>query len=208
VAFSRLDSLPECSSATVDFELGAFESTKLMIERGHRRIAMLKALSDYQPGVERYRGYMRALDGAGIAPDMSLMQSVSFRPDDVANAVHRLLKNSDVTALVDASGTEDGANILEGARRAGRKPGGDFEVLCWTYTSNSVVLEEACMHLWLPIREATTEGLELLADWYFGKRMGPIHIIYPPTMLDTKDLLSSTSTRTGSRTKRMFDSLF
>jgi len=207
VALSRSDSLPECSSATVDLEAGAFESTKLMIDRGHSRVAMLKAFSGYQPGVERRRGYARALDAAGIAIDESLVRSVTFHTRDVANAVHRLLKDSTVTALVDASGVEDGSCILEGARRAGRVPGKDFEIVTWTYSSRAVIIEEACMHLWLPVREATAEGLELLGDWYFEKRDGPIHVLYPPTMLDTKDLISTADGK-ATRPDRLFDALF
>lgn len=204
VAFSRLDSLAECSTATVDMELGAYQSTKVMMDRGHRRIAILKSLSGYQPGVERRRGYLRALDEGGITFDETLIQSVAFRQDEVINAVHRLLKDQEVTALIDASGLEDGSSILEGARRAGRKLGKDVDVLCWTYTSDTVVLEQACMHLWIPIREATTEGLERLAEWYFGTREGPVRALYPPTMLETKDIQS----RPSRRYNRLFDALF
>ena len=45
LVLSRLDGCPELSCATVDFEQGAYESTRFLIERGHRRIAMLKAFS-------------------------------------------------------------------------------------------------------------------------------------------------------------------
>jgi LacI family transcriptional regulator len=184
VAFGRLDSLPECSSATVDYEEGAYLSTKFLLTRGHKRVAMLKAFTGYQPGVERLRGYRRALEEAGIAPEEKLVRSVNFGLSNIANQVHRLLVDETVTALVDASATEDGAGLRDGARRAGRVPGKDFEVVVWTYTDRAAVLREACGHVWLPTREAAAEGMELLAAWFYGEREGPVRVLYRPVLYE------------------------
>jgi len=204
VAFGRLDRLPEVSSAAVDYEAGAYLGTRRLLERGHTRVALLKALEGYQPGVERERGYRRALAEAGINPDPALVHAVGFGARDVAHGVHSLLKEPGVTALLDTSGAEDGEGLREGARRAGRTPGDDFEVVCWTYHSRGVVLEEAAAHLWLPAREAASEGLEALADWYFGRREGPVRVIYPPTMMDTAELLAD-GADTIDRPQRLFN---
>ncbi len=184
MAMGRLDSFPECSYATVDYEAGAYLSTKFLLERGHTRIAILKALSDFQPGVERRRGYVRALQEAGIEPDNRLMRSVTFGSSNIVNVVHRLLNDSDVTAFVDCSATEDASGIREGARRAGRVPGKDFEIVVWTYTNDAIVLSEASAHVWLPVRESASEGLELLAEWHHGERKGPIQLVYSPTIYE------------------------
>ncbi|MBI2425925.1 MAG: LacI family DNA-binding transcriptional regulator [Candidatus Hydrogenedentes bacterium] len=185
LALGRLDGFPECSCATVDYEEGAYISTRHLINRGHRRIAILRAMSGYQPGLERERGYLHALEEAGIEPDERLMQSVTFGGSNIASIVHRLLVSTNATALVDCSATEDASSLREGARRAGRVPGKDFEVVVWTYTSNAVVLTEACAHIWLPVRESAAEGLELLADWYQKKNEGPVNIVYKPTLYET-----------------------
>ncbi|MCP4639100.1 MAG: hypothetical protein GY851_01635 [bacterium] len=61
-------------------------------------------------------------------------------------------------------------------------PGKDFEIVCWTYEDKAFVMDEACAHVWLPVREAADEGLELLAKWYFEGRGGPVQIVYPPVL--------------------------
>ena len=188
VASGRLDSLPECSCATVDYEEGTYLSTKYLIDRGHTRVGMLKAFAGYQPGVERRRGYLRAIGEAGLPLDENLIRAVSFGARNIASMVHRILDNRGVTALVDCSGTEDAAALREGARRAGRVPGEDFEVVAWTYANDSVTVPEAAAHLWMPVREATADGLEQLAAWIAGDREGPIHIVYRPTLYETADL--------------------
>ncbi len=195
LSLGRLDSFPECSSATADYELGAYMSTKYLIDRGHRSIALLRAFANFQPGLDRQRGYLRALAEAGIAPDERLMQSVNFKTNDNANIVHRLLVDGNVTAMVDCSATEDAASIREGSRRAGRVCGKDFEAVVWTYGNDAAVLTEACAHLWLPVREAAAEGLELLAAWHRGEREGPINIVYPPALFETMPNVEMTQSR-------------
>jgi LacI family transcriptional regulator len=185
LSLGRLDSFPECSCATADYEQGAYMSTKYLLDRGHRSIAMLRAFPNYQPGVDRKRGYLRALAEAGIKPNPRLIQTANFRAADNANIVHRLLVDSAVTGLIDCSATEDAWSIREGARRAGRLPGRDLETVVWTYSSDAVVLAEASAHLWLPVREAASEGLELLAAWHRGERVEPINLQYAPALFET-----------------------
>ena len=185
LALGRLDSLPECSGATVDYEEGARLSAEFLIGRGHRRIAMLGGFAGFQPGVERLRGHRRALENAGIAHDPAIIRFVGFDADGVADAVQGLLADPTVTALVDASGTENGWGLHEGARRAGRVIGRDFELLPWTYANNAAVVHEASAHLWLPVREAAAQGVELLAEGLAGHREGPIKVLHTP-VIDTR----------------------
>lgn len=182
VVLGRTDNLPEASSATVDYEEGAYISTRYLIERGHTRIAILMAFQGYQPGVERRRGYLRALNEAGIPPDEGLMRSVTFGAQNIAAVVHRLLIDREVTALIDSSGTEDATSLREGARKAGRLPGTDLEIVAWTYADDAGVLEEASAHVWLPVRESAAEGIEQLAEWLQGNRSGPIRVLYRPIL--------------------------
>ena len=182
LAFGRLDSMPECSSATVDFEAAMRMSVTYLLERGHTRIGVLKGFNGYQPGEERVRGYKQAMEAAGIKPSDSLVQNVSFESQALTAAVHRLLIDPTVTALVDSSGAEDATSIREGCRRAGRTPGSDVEIVEWTYTDSAVALTEACAHVWLPVWQAAIDGLEELAGWYEAEREGPIQVLYPPTL--------------------------
>ena len=183
LALGRLDEFPECSYATVNYDEATYMSTNLLVERGHRRIGMLSAFAGYQPGVERQRGYLRALEGGDIPYDDRIVRSVTFGSRNIANMVHRILDRSDVTALVDCSGAEDGDAVAEGARRAGRVIGKDLEVVAWTYINDTAVVHDACAHVWVPIRESAADGFEQLAAWIDGKREGPIQILYSPTLL-------------------------
>lgn len=182
LAFGRLDSLPDCSHATVDYEEGAYRSARFLIGRGHTRIAMLRAFDGFQPGEERTRGYRRALEEAGLPFDPALLRSVDFGARGIASAVHRLLDDPRVTALIDCSATEDGDSLRAGARRAGRTLGGDCALVSWTYAEGAGVVREADAHVWLPVVEAASEGIDQLAAWMAGTRSGPIQVLLRPVL--------------------------
>ena len=185
---SRTDSLPECSSAAVDLERAAYMSTKFLLDRGHRRIALLTSFEGYNAGAERRRGHAQALLEAGIEKDESLIRGTPFVSDKVSMLIHRLLMDRKITALIDSSAGQDSKGIREGVRLAGRTIGKDVEVLCWTYTDSAVVMSEACAHVWVPIREALVEGLEWLAEWFNEEREGPINVLYQPTLYETQGM--------------------
>jgi len=182
VAVGRLLDMPECSSATVDFTEAAYIATKFLIDRGHRRIALLSSMDGFVPGEERRRGYVKALEEAGIAPDFELVERLAFNSDSVTNGVHRTLTKPGVTALVDCSGAQDGDSIREGVRRAGRSLESNLELVGWTYTCDATVLPEALAHVWAPMREAVLAGLNELSDWFNGLREGPIKVLYRPIL--------------------------
>ncbi|MCC6490829.1 MAG: LacI family DNA-binding transcriptional regulator [Candidatus Hydrogenedentes bacterium] len=182
LALGRLDRLPECSCATVDYEVAMQISVNCLVERGHKRIGVLKGFHGYQPGVERRRGFLKAMQLAGLEEDEHLLQNVTFGAQNLISATHRLLIDPTVTALIDASGAEDAASVREGCRRAGRVPGRDVDIVAWTYSDNAVIMSEACGHVWLPVWESAADGLEQLALWFDGEKCGPIQVVYPPTL--------------------------
>jgi LacI family transcriptional regulator len=61
---SEEESIP---SVDIDHELAAFEAVSMLIENGHKRIAMISGtLQDPANGYMRFQGYKRALETAGL----------------------------------------------------------------------------------------------------------------------------------------------
>ncbi len=180
VAFGRLGSFPDVSHATVDYEEASYLSTKFLIEKGHKKIGLLQGFEGYYPGAERILGYRRALEEHGIPYDSNLVQSVRFNYDSLYRKAYYLLANSEITAIIDSSGNEDPMALREASKSAGREMGKDVEVVIWTYEEKKVILKEASAHVWLPVRESASQGLEELNKWIKGEREGPIRILYRP----------------------------
>ena len=67
-------------SVDIDHEAAARDAVKALIEKGHRRIAMISGtLQDPSNGFARYQGYKRALEEAGIKLDESLVRIGNYR---------------------------------------------------------------------------------------------------------------------------------
>ena len=65
--------IEHCSADSVrcDSEGGAYRLTRLLLDQGHSRIAILTGSENVSTAVDRVTGYRRALDEAGIAVDES-----------------------------------------------------------------------------------------------------------------------------------------
>ena len=172
MALNRFDDIPDLCFATVDYDEAAYLSAQRLIRGGHKRVGMLQAFHDTQAGKERRSGYVRALEEAGIEIDDSLVRPVSFAGSDVAAGTLHLLLECKASAIIDCSMLEDPTSV----------PGKDFELLDWTYSADSVVLPEACAHVRLPLREAASEGIDLLAQWFDREREEPFQILRQPIL--------------------------
>lgn len=61
-----------------DSEAGAYQLVQLLLELGHRQIAMLGGPEGISTAADRLAGYQRALSGAGVTPSSTLVQSGAF----------------------------------------------------------------------------------------------------------------------------------
>jgi LacI family transcriptional regulator len=76
----------------VDNVGGAAQATQHLIELGHRRIALVtNAAPVYTASGDRHAGYRRALEGAGLAYDETLVRYGDFTPQSGRAALQELL---------------------------------------------------------------------------------------------------------------------
>ena len=90
------------SSVSINDHDEAYQAVKLLLDHGHRRVAiLLESTKDRSISELRYRGYCDALRDAGIPLDPTLVaESGSFEMEDVFDATKQLLARcDDFTAL-------------------------------------------------------------------------------------------------------------
>lgn len=94
------------SSVFIDDYNEGYKAVKLLIEKGHKKIAiLLDSARDHSISELRYKGYLDALRDAGIEPDYELVQETSgYSMEDAYNATKKLLmRRKDFTALFTVS---------------------------------------------------------------------------------------------------------
>jgi len=187
VALARLRGAEYCNTATVDYEEATYLSTRHLLARGHKRIGLLMSLDGFQPGAERRAGYWRALEEASVCFEASLVRAIPLAANGVRDGLAALLSEEGVTAVVDCSGAEDAEGLRAGARLANRAIGPDLEMVVWTYTSGACILREAVAHVFLPVRESVTEGLERLSGIIYENKGQGFQILYKPVLFTPED---------------------
>jgi LacI family transcriptional regulator len=129
VTFGRTELLVEHPYVDGDNEQAAFDATRFLIARNHRRIALAGPDARFTYGLQRRRGYLRALEAAGLP----------FEPELVMDGAggargYRALMPSFVAMPSPPTGfvccSEPGAlGIMAGMRDAGRVFGEDYELV-------------------------------------------------------------------------------
>ena len=112
-----------------DDERGAFEATRYLIERGHRRIGHLRGDPRYASAQARAAGYRRALVAAGLAIDPDLIQGEEWTPLAVDVGVSRLLALPEPPTALFAANDSLAFRAIEVLRAAGRRVPDDVAVV-------------------------------------------------------------------------------
>ena len=82
----------QLDSILPDNEGGAYEAVRHLLDRGHERIACIRAPFDQAAARERYRGYVNALADADIPLDETLVLEGNFQVDGGERAMSHLLE--------------------------------------------------------------------------------------------------------------------
>ncbi|MEC8556613.1 MAG: LacI family DNA-binding transcriptional regulator [Planctomycetota bacterium] len=89
---------------SMDNELGSYQLTKHLIDKGHRKIAVVRGLEHHRDATDRFEGYQRALRDNGIELDSRLVYQGDFSAESGMAAVDNLLAEKvDFTAVVAAN---------------------------------------------------------------------------------------------------------
>jgi len=104
-------------------------ATDLLLDLGHRRIALLNGLEDMDFAARRREGFERSLDGRGLAPDPTLMRSDEMTEHfGYDSAMEMLHADSPPTAFL-ASSLITAIGVRRAVEERGLKLGRDISVI-------------------------------------------------------------------------------
>ena len=109
----------EVDRVLVDNFDGGRQAAAHLIYHGHRRIACITGPHDLTPSAERYRGYCRALDDAGIRHDPGLIVHGDFHTDSGYLAVAELLELPDRPTAIFACNDLLAIGVMAAVQEAG-----------------------------------------------------------------------------------------
>ena len=107
------------SSVFMDDAQAADDMTTHLVNLGHRRIGFIKGNRNHASSEDRFFGYRRALDRAGIPFEPALVQDGDFAFDSGLAAGHHLLALAHPPTAIFASNDDMAAGVLSAAHERG-----------------------------------------------------------------------------------------
>lgn len=107
-------------TVTVDDFHGAFTAVDHLLTHGHRRIAFIGDDGSVRTVSERHRGYLAALESAGVQQQTALIQDQSGERATAAAATVRLLAQSEPPTAIFSSNPRASQGVVESLHRLGR----------------------------------------------------------------------------------------
>jgi DNA-binding LacI/PurR family transcriptional regulator len=163
VACSECVNDPEVPSVSIDHRQAAIDAVQYLINRGHRRIALLSANEDYLWAKQRHEGYEFALRRASIPVDPDLVRIA--RGTDYADgmdAAGALLALESAPSAVFAVSDTLAIGAIKAFRRVGRRVPEDIAVLGFDDIPVARVFEPELTTIAQPVRELGAAAAELL----------------------------------------------
>lgn len=102
---------------------GGYRATKLLLEHGHREIAIIRGIEHHADAIDRFEGYKQALQEAGVALNPDLVLDGDFSAESGVRAIECLFeRKQSFTAVFAANDTTAYGARLALYRRGVRVP--------------------------------------------------------------------------------------
>lgn len=163
VACSECVNDPDVPSVSIDHYQAAVDAVQYLINRGHRRIALLSAHEDFLWAKRRHEGYEFALRRANIPVDAHLIR-VARGTDyvDGMDAAGALLAMESAPTAVFAVSDTLAIGAIKAFRRVGRRVPEDIAVLGFDDIPVARLFEPELTTIAQPVRELGAAAAELL----------------------------------------------
>ncbi len=169
----------------IDNEGAFYDAARLLLQLGHRRIALLNGDEDFTFAIHRRRGFMRALESFGANPSLCLFRSDQMNEDNGHRRVWELFagvdKGARPTAIL-ASSMFTTLGVVRALNTLGIRIPEDVSVICHDDVFPFLKPESFPVPLTTTrssIRAAGARVCELLAQMTGGEIVQPFAEVWP-----------------------------
>lgn len=156
---------------SIDHRQAAIDAVQFLLNRGHRRIALISADETYRWASLRHEGYEQAMERAGIEPDPHLVRiAIDLDYEAGAQAVGGLLALLELPTAVFAVSDTLAIGAIKALRRAGKRVPDDIAVVGFDDLPLSAAFEPALTTILQPMRELGAQAAEMLLAKLDGRQ--------------------------------------
>ncbi len=162
---------------------GARLATDHLLSLGHRRIGHLAGLPSASTAVLRRRGYLAALDAAGLAHDPELIVESGFNEEGGVRASERLLSLANPPTAIFAVTDMAAVGAYEAARRRALRLPQDLAVVGYNDIPLASRLNPGLTTVHVPIHEFGSVAAGILMSQIESGEASPRRVVFTPQLV-------------------------
>ena len=151
-----------------DHKGSGLQSTRALIERGHRNIAFITGSMDSPTAIERLSGYKEALSAAGLPVNDALIIPGKWTPASGAAAVEALLAGGQTFSAILASNDEMAIGAMKKLHEAGIAVPADVSVIGFDNIPTAPFLIPALSSVKDPVSDMVSEVISQIISMLDG----------------------------------------
>jgi LacI family transcriptional regulator len=167
-----------------DYEFSGLTATRRLIQRGHRRVALLAPPRAFMFSHLQYSGYLAAHREADLAVDPLLAPETSFNPEEAAAKGYELLGLSDPPTAFVCSNDAMALSVCEAARQRNLRPGRDVAVIGWGNDPILGLVQPRLTTFQMDVRAAGRRLAEALVRYMESSFAEVQQVIWKPTLVE------------------------
>jgi LacI family transcriptional regulator len=172
---------PGYDTVHADDEIGAFEATTHLLNRGHRRVAMIQGPRG--AGGERNKGYLRALKHAGLAPEPQLIATSDWTRAGGSRVATEMLERKDSPSAIFCANDLMALGVMDTCFRMNKNMPDDVAVVGFDDVEAAAVVSPPLTTVSNPAYETGLLAGVLLRDRMHGDFKGPARTVTLPCSL-------------------------
>jgi len=183
VCLDRQIHIPNCDRVLLDQDWGAYNITKHLINKGHKRIAHIAGPADYLTAKARKNAYKRALTDNNLRPIKRLICEGDYMVDGGRLATEKLLALKTLPTAIFAANDLMAIGAMDTIKRQGLQIPDDIAVAGFDDIPFAVLYPPSLTTVSQPTLQMGTLAMQMVIDRIQGDAsLEPREVIFKPTI--------------------------
>lgn len=184
VLAATYDDSDEIPSVNIDYEKAAYEATKMLINKGHKHLAIITGHEDIKLNVFKYEGYLRALKESSIPIKDEFIIKNSYSYDaGIAGSKQLLALDEKPTAIFTIS-DEMALGAIHGAQDEGYNVPDDIAVVGFNNTRLATMVRPTLSTVIQPMYDIGAVAMRLLTKYMKNEEVTEAKVILPHRIVE------------------------
>jgi LacI family transcriptional regulator len=183
---SEEESIP---SVDIDHELAAFEAVSMLVENGHKRIAMISGtLQDPANGYMRFQGYKRALETAGLPVSDDYIRVGNYRYESGLEVAKYFLEMKERPTAIFTATDEMAIGAIHTIQDAGLRVPDDISVISVDNIRMASMVRPLLTTVAQPMYDIGAVSMRLLTKLINKEQVTDFKVILPHYIIQRKSV--------------------